>query len=66
MKKIDIKERIRLKKVIEELKELYDISTRIILDDSSNCCNSSMIVAGKTTRYYVCTICKQPCDSVRT
>jgi len=28
----------------------------------SNCCQAPVYVRGKTTQYYVCTECNEPCD----
>ena len=28
----------------------------------SKCCAAEVFVAGRTTKYYVCSKCKQPCD----
>lgn len=32
------------------------------IQNLSDCCNATVKVEGKTTRYYVCTKCKNPCD----
>lgn len=39
----------------EELTDMY-------LTNVSTCCNAPVKVEGKTTHYYVCTQCDEPCD----
>jgi hypothetical protein len=29
----------------------------------SMCCDAPVIVKGRTTRYYICTACGEPCDA---
>jgi hypothetical protein len=30
--------------------------------EKSNCCSAPVKVVGNTTKYYICTECKEPCD----